>query len=185
MISPSSTDRYFNITFMDAFSDNFAGLATRLTGGKGGTSWVVEPQWMGSAPAGVRVLRSSTNDVWVLGRIVVEGPIDLAAAKALQDQIKIKSLATTPPNAFGVKATSTDDPSNFLAVVNDMLARSPGGVGEERRRLDRHPDPARATNRAARRQLAARRGRRYADVFAGLSAQTRIAQPNLEDSSDP
>lgn len=129
VISPSSADRYFNITFMDAFSDNFAGLGTRLTGGKGGTFWVVGPQWTGSAPAGVTVFRSSTNDVWMLGRIVVEGPSDLAAAKALQDQIKIKSLATTPPKSFGVKTASTDDPSNFLAVVNDMLARSPGGLG--------------------------------------------------------
>lgn len=127
--SPSSADRYFNITFMDAFSDNFAGLGTRLTGGRGGTFWVVGPQWTGTAPSGVTVFRSSTNDVWMLGRIVVEGPGDLAAAKALQDQIKIKPLATTPPKAFGVKATSTDDPANFLAVVNDMLARSPGGLG--------------------------------------------------------
>jgi len=129
VISPSSADRYFNITFMDAFSDNFAGLGTRLTNGKGGTFWVVGPQWSGTAPAGVTVFRSSTNDVWMLGRIVVEGPDDLAAAKAVQDQIKIRSLATTSPKPFGVKAISSDDAANFLAVVNDMLGRSPGGLG--------------------------------------------------------
>lgn len=127
--SPNSLERYFSITFMDAFSDNFAGLGTRLTGGKGGTFWVVGPQWTGTAPAGVTVFRSSTNDVWMLGRIVVEGPSDLAAAKAVQDQIKIKPLSATPPKAFDVKATSTDDPANFLSVVNDMLDRSPGGLG--------------------------------------------------------
>lgn len=129
VVSPTSTDRYFSITFMDAFSDNFAGVGTRLTKGQGGTFWVVGPQWTGAAPAGVTVFRSSTNDVWMLGRILVEGPADLAAAKALQDQIKIKPLSTTPPKAFGVKATSSDDPANFLAVVNDMLSRSPGGLG--------------------------------------------------------
>ncbi|MDP3495966.1 MAG: DUF1254 domain-containing protein, partial [Hyphomonadaceae bacterium] len=127
--SPTETARYFNITFMDAFTDNFAGIGTRLTNGQGGTFWVVGPQWTGSAPAGVTVLRSSTNDVWMLGRIVVEGPDDLAAAKAVQDKIRIKSLATTPPKAFGIACTSSEDAANFLAVVNDMMARSPGGLG--------------------------------------------------------
>ncbi|MBS0483475.1 MAG: DUF1254 domain-containing protein [Proteobacteria bacterium] len=129
VFSPTDTKRYFNITFMDAFTDNFAGIGTRLTNGQGGTFWVVGPQWTGTAPAGVTVFRSSTNDVWMLGRIVVEGPADLAAAKALQDQIRIKPLASTPPKPFGVKCTSSEDPENFLAVVNDMLARSPGGLG--------------------------------------------------------
>lgn len=129
VVSPTDTQRYFNITFMDAFTDNFAGIGTRLTGGQGGAFWVVGPAWTGSAPAGVRVLRSSTNDVWMLGRILVEGPDDLAAAKALQDQIRIRSLATTAPKAFGVPCTRSEDAENFIAVVNDMLARSPGGLG--------------------------------------------------------
>ena len=129
VIAPTETDRYFNITFMDAFTDNFAGIGTRLTNGKGGTFWVVGPQWTGTAPAGVTVLRSSTNDVWMLGRIVVEGTADLAAAKAVQDKIRIRSLATTPPKPFGVACTNAEDAANFLAVVNDMMARSPGGLG--------------------------------------------------------
>ncbi len=129
VFSPTNTKRYFNITFMDAFTDNFAGIGTRLTRGQGGTFWVAGPQWTGTAPAGVTVFRSSTNDVWMLGRIVVEGPADLPAAKAVQDQISIRSLATTPPKAFGVTCTRLEDPANFLAVVNDMLARSPGGLG--------------------------------------------------------
>lgn len=133
VFSPTSTDRYFNITFMDAFSDNFAGIGTRLTKGQGGTFWVVGPQWTGTAPAGGAVFRSSTNDVWMLGRIVVEGPGDLAAAKSLQDQIRIRPLATTPPRPFAIQATRSDDAANFLAVVNDMLARSPGGLGHTAR----------------------------------------------------
>ena len=131
--SPTDTERYFNITFMDAFSDNFAGIGTRLTNGQGGTFWVVGPQWTGAAPAGVTVFRSSTNDVWMLARVLVEGPADLAAAKAVQDKIRIKSLATTPPKPFGVACTSSEDAANFLAVVNDILARSPGGLGHTAR----------------------------------------------------
>lgn len=129
VIAPTDTHRYFNITFMDAFTDNFAGLGTRLARGQGGTFWIVGPQWTGAAPAGVTVFRSSTNDVWMLGRIVVDGPEDLAAAKALQQQIAIRPLSGTPAKPFAVKCTNPEDPENFLAVINEMIARSPGGQG--------------------------------------------------------
>jgi len=133
VVSPTDTQRYFNITFMDAFTDNFAGIGTRLSNGQGGKFWVVGPEWTGAAPAGVTLIRSSTNDVWMLGRIVVEGPDDLAAARALQQQITLKPATDTPPRPFGVKTTNVEDPENFLAVVNDMLKRSPGGKGQTAR----------------------------------------------------
>ncbi len=129
VVSPTDTKRYFNITFMDAFTDNFAAIGSGPTKGQGGRFWIAGPEWRGAAPAGVTVLQSSTNDVWMLGRIVVDGPADIAAAKALQQQILLKPTSDAPPRAFGVKCTSSLDPQNFLAVVNDMLARSPGMMG--------------------------------------------------------
>lgn len=133
IVSPTDTQRYFNITFMDAFTDNFAGIGTRPTKGQGGRFWLVGPEWTGAAPAGVTLLRSSTNDVWMLARIVVEGPDDLEAAKALQRQIVLRPVVDKPAKAFGVKATNAEDPENFVGVVNDMLARSPGGLGHTAR----------------------------------------------------
>ncbi|MEQ1779906.1 MAG: DUF1254 domain-containing protein [Hyphomonadaceae bacterium] len=129
VIAPTDTHRYFNITFMDAFTDNSAGIGTRLTHGQGGKFWIAGPQWSGSAPADVTVFRSSTNDVWMLGRIVVDGPDDLAAAKALQSQIALRPTADALPRPFKVKCTSPEDPENFLAVINEMIARSPGSEG--------------------------------------------------------
>jgi len=129
VIAPTNTERYFNITFMDAFTDNFAGIGTRLTKGRGGKFWVVGPQWRGVAPGDATVLQSSTNDVWMLARIVVDGPEDLAAARALQQKISIRQVVEMPPKPFAVTATTSDDAENFLAVVNEMLARSPGGKG--------------------------------------------------------
>ena len=129
VIAPTDLNRYFNITFMDAFTDNFAGIGTRLTQGRGGKFWIVGPQWQGVAPGDTTVLRSSTNDVWMLARIVVDGPEDLAAARELQQKISIRQVVEMPPKAFAVKATTSDDAENFLAVVNEMLARSPGGKG--------------------------------------------------------
>jgi hypothetical protein len=132
--APSDLDRYFNITFMDAFTDNFAAIGTGPTKGQGGRYWIAGPDWAGSAPAGVTVLKSSTNDVWMLGRILVDGSDDLAAAKALQAQVTIKPTGDKPPRPFAVKATSAEDPENFLAVVNEMLSRSPGDKGHLARR---------------------------------------------------
>jgi len=132
--APTDFRRYFNITFMDAFTDNFAAIGTGPTKGLGGRFWIAGPDWAGAAPAGVTVLTSSTNDVWMLGRIVVEGPDDLVAAKALQAQITIKPTGDKPPRPFAVKATSAEDAENFLAVVNEMLSRSPGDKGHLARR---------------------------------------------------
>ncbi len=134
VFSPTDTKRYFSIAFMDAFTDNFAYIGTRATRGQGGRFWVVGPQWSGTAPGGVTVLRSSTNDVWMLGRVVVEGPGDLEAAKALQQQITVRQVdAGARPRPFTVAAKSVEDPANFLDVVNDMLVRSPGGLGHTAR----------------------------------------------------
>lgn len=80
------------------------------------------------------VLRSSTNDVWMLGRIVVDGPADLEAAKALQQQILLRPTGDAAARPFGAKCTSALDPQNFLGVVNDMLARSPGTMGHLKQR---------------------------------------------------
>ena len=129
VIAPTDLNRYFNITFMDAFTDNFAGIGTRLTKGRGGKFWIVGPQWQGVAPGDTTVLQSSTNDVWMLARIVVDGPEDLAAARELQQKISIRQVVEMRPRAFATKATTSDDPENFLAVVNEMLARSPGAKG--------------------------------------------------------
>jgi hypothetical protein len=132
--APTDLKRYFNITFMDAFTDNFAAIGTGPTEGRGGRFWIAGPDWAGAAPGGVTVLRSSTNDVWMLGRIVIEGRDDLAAAKSLQAQITVLPTGDKPPRPFGVKATSVEDPQNFLSVVNEMLSRSPGARGHLGRR---------------------------------------------------
>lgn len=134
VVSPTDTERYFSVAFMDMFTDNFAVIGTRATQGQGGRFWVAGPQWAGSPPAGVKVLRSTTNDVWVGGRVLVDGPGDLAAARALQERITVSPVgARGPAKPYAAMAISVTDPENFLAVVNDVLARSPGGKGQTAR----------------------------------------------------
>jgi hypothetical protein len=127
LIAPTDIKRYFSIAFMNAFTDNFAYIGTRATGGQGGRFWIVGPTWTGAAPTGVNLIRSDTNDVWMLGRILVDGPSDLAAARALQQQIALTPAGEVRP--YGVRCTRVEDGANFLAVVNDMLERSARGGG--------------------------------------------------------
>lgn len=128
---PNSTERYFSLAFMHAFTDVFAYVGTRATGGQGGTVWVVGPGWRGDAPQGARLIRSPSNDVWALMRTLVDGPGDLAAAQAFQSRLTL-SVAPDRPLARGFTAPAGDvnDPVDFLTLVNEVIARSPGGSAQ-------------------------------------------------------
>lgn len=153
LTAPAVHDRYLSIAFMNAFTDNFAYVGTRATNGDGGRFWIVGPQWRGTVPDGVKLFRSSTNDVWMLARILVDGPDDLAAAEAVQQQIAISVPAgRDPARGFSIAALpQATDAANFLAVVNELIRRSPGRQGELARAgqfaawgigTDRAPSPA-------------------------------------------
>jgi len=128
---PGSTDRYFSLAFMSAFTDVFAYVGTRATGGQGGRYLVVGPQWQGQAPDGVHLIRSPSNDVWALMRTLVDGPADLAAAQAFQSGLTL-SVGPDRPSARGFTHAAGDvnDPAVFLSLVNEVIARSPGGGSE-------------------------------------------------------
>lgn len=119
---PTVRDRYFSVAFMNAFSDNFAYVGTRATGGEGGPTLVAGRSWRGEVPVGARLIRSDTDDVWMLARILVDGVDDLPAANAVQDQIRI--VDAPPPRLPPVAPTNADDLENLLAVVNAALARA-------------------------------------------------------------
>ncbi len=129
IVSPSDAKRYFSIAFMEAFTDDFAYIGTRATKGVGGRFWLAGPGWKGQTPEGVKLIHSPTNDVWMLSRILVDGPDDIAAAQALQKQVTVKSTTGAPARPYGVRTTKVQDAANLLAVVNDMLERSKGGGG--------------------------------------------------------
>lgn len=134
VITPEAPDRYHSITFMNAFTDNFEILGTRTTHGRSVRAWIVGPSWKDEAPAGVHVIRSETNDVWMLGRTLVEGPDDLEAAKSVQAEIRLLPVeGRGPVSPIRQKAEPVPDAMMFLAVVNEMLGRSSTDIGQARR----------------------------------------------------
>jgi len=119
---PTVHDRYFSVAFINAYTDNFAYVGTRATNGEGGLTLVAGRSWRGNVAAGTRLIRSDTDDVWMLARILVAGVEDLPTANAVQDQIRV--IEAPAPSLPPVAPTSADDLENLLAVVNATLARA-------------------------------------------------------------
>lgn len=132
--TPEAPDRYRCLTFMNVFTDNFGILGTRTTGGHRVKAWIVGPEWQGEAPDHVRLIRSDTNDVWLLGRTLVAGPEDLEAAHAVQSQFFLEAVeGRGPARPMLAEAAPLPDAPMFLEVVNEILGRSPTGIGQARR----------------------------------------------------
>lgn len=88
---PDFGGRYFTVQVLDAHS-NATNVNARTHGGATRV-WLVSARWDGEAPAGVPVVRVTTDLVWLLLRIQVVGD-DLAAVHRLQDAV---TLSASPP----------------------------------------------------------------------------------------
>lgn len=103
---PASGERYFSLALMDFYSNNFAVRGTRADGGDAKRFWLAGPDWTGSAPDGVEVVRSPTRSVWALGRTYVRDAADIPAALLVQLQ-----LLTLPAPGTSLPL---DQPSDLL-----------------------------------------------------------------------
>lgn len=89
---PPVGDLYYSYAFMDLFTNNFAYVSHRLHGGEPPTHMIVGPSWTGDASSEVKLVRAPTNSVWLLGRILVDGPDEVDRVRILQ----ARALLETP-----------------------------------------------------------------------------------------
>ncbi len=121
---PALPGRYHSAALMSLTTDNTAILGTR-TGGNGGTWLIAGPGWKGTPPSGAELVRSATNDAWLLVRVLVNGPDDLAAASTAVAGFRLEPApGRTDAVPTAVAASMTPDAKTFLAVVNEAVARS-------------------------------------------------------------
>ncbi len=133
---PDMGERYNSVALMDVFTDQFAHIGPRETGGEGGTYWIMGPDDTSAAPPGVAVIRAPGNDVWLLARTFVSGQSDLAAAQSAQSGIIVRPVfPDRPVKPFASQVSDLGESENFVAVVNEALARNPD-----------HPHTRRAVN---------------------------------------
>jgi hypothetical protein len=132
---PEVTDRYFTYQLLSPWTDSFAYIGTRATEGRAG-SWVIAPPgWEGEVPDGAEVIESPTNQVFLLGRFLVDDEADIANVMAIRDRASLQPLSEItgsepggelPP--LGAPAgTAQDIPADasFFAELAPSLAANP------------------------------------------------------------
>ncbi|WP_176080584.1 DUF1254 domain-containing protein [Paraburkholderia tropica] len=128
---PAMHSRYYVLGLLDMYTNPFGYIGSRTTGGEAGAFFVHGPTWRGEAPAGMRSLACPTDTVWVIGRILVDGADDLAAAVLLQDQLSIeRAPGGTAPVPTRIDAwlppqERPGDAARFAQVVNRALTENP------------------------------------------------------------
>ncbi len=110
---PDTNDRYYVMQLLDAWTNTFASIGRRTTGTGGGKFAIVGPDWKGTLPSGLKAVKSPTNTVWIIGRILVKGEDDLSDAAAIQKQFTLISLD-------GQKTPYVIKPANTLLLENKV-----------------------------------------------------------------
>lgn len=111
VLSVPATDRYFQLPMLSLWTDVFAVPGTRTTGRNTARDFlVVAPNWQGSAPAGLEVIRSPTRYVWIIGRIQTNGAADYANAHKVQDGMKLRPLSAWNKGTY-TPSKGTVDPA--------------------------------------------------------------------------
>ena len=119
---PAAGARYLSLALMDAYTNNFAILGTRTTGPDGGTFRLVGPR---EAAEGWNTIRSPTDHVWALARILVDGPHDLEAARDVQAGLSMQGPAHAAPGPYAARAA---DWREVFASAAALMAANPPPV---------------------------------------------------------
>ncbi len=91
---PASPDLYYSVQFMEMYSDIFAYLGTRATGGKAGKHLLVGHDWQGEKPAGIEsVIRAPNATGLLLLRTAILDRKALTASHKVQDGAAITPLS--------------------------------------------------------------------------------------------
>lgn len=81
----------YSYAFIDLFTDNFLVVRHRAKHIGPATHMIVGPKWAGDAPGDVTLVRAPTTSVWLLGRILVDGPEELDRVRILQSRVLLET----------------------------------------------------------------------------------------------
>jgi hypothetical protein len=144
---PAIHDRYYTYQFLDMYTESFAYVGTRATAGAAG-SWVVTPPgWVGTLPTADHVIHAPTPVVFLLGRFLVNGAVDLPADRAVMARVQLSALPTTKRasastvSPLGAPRGTPQDVSregaSFFDELGDDLAINPPTTAADRAALAR------------------------------------------------
>jgi hypothetical protein len=134
---PDTHGRYYTLAITDFFNE-VTHVGRRTTGTAEGYFALIGPGYEGKLPEGVKQIRLATNQVWVLGRILVNGEEDFPQALALMREFWSAPLSQwkrgTPPAVAAVAAATPMEPREsleFFAVLNRWLRVNRAPATEE------------------------------------------------------
>ena len=139
---PAMGDRYWMMQIVDAWNGVPAAPGSRtLSGDDPHVFLVAGPDWKGTVPEGMELLRSPTNLGGIGGRTYCAGATDYAAVNALQDQYQLTPLSAwgkpyTPPASVPLKEGADGetlvneqvmalDAGQFFSNLNRLLVTNP------------------------------------------------------------
>jgi hypothetical protein len=105
---PDTKGRGYVQQFLDAYTNTFKIVGDGTTGTDDENLVIVGPGWNSSLPAELQVIKSPTNTVWIIGRIMVNGELDRPIALTFQKQFTL-----TPLSQYG---------KPVIAAKNETLA---------------------------------------------------------------
>lgn len=130
---PAPTGRHFVFALLDAHTNNWANVGPNDCGSQASRHAIVGPDWSGELPAGMQVIKSPTNLVWVIGRVLVDDEQDLSAAQSFQQGFKLQPLAAgqAAQRPHSVEAyDNSGEPLAFYANVARALDDFPVAEAE-------------------------------------------------------
>lgn len=128
---PAMGNRYWTLGFLDAWTNPWAYAGRRTTGGGAQKLFVHGPGHHASAPAGTVPISAPGNDVWIIGRILVDDTAsDLAAVHALQAGFAIRRIDGSDAlcavdTLVNGRDAGVPDPTEYFKVVDAWIHRNP------------------------------------------------------------
>ena len=136
-VPPIDKKRYFSIQLIDAYTQNFAYIGSRATGGEPGNYMVAGPSWKGETPKGVKkVFPSETDFVLAVYRTQLFNSADLDNVKKVQAGYKAQPLSAflgqpPPPPAPAINFVQPLTPEEqktslkFFDILNFAMQYAP------------------------------------------------------------
>lgn len=122
VLSVPASDRYFMLPMLSLWTDVFAVPGTRTTGKNTARDFlVVGPQWRGTAPTGLEVIRSPTRYVWIIGRTQTNGVADYPNVHKVQDAMKLRPLSARGKNNYVPPKGKVDPGIDMKAAPPDVV----------------------------------------------------------------
>ena len=135
--TPDMGDRYWTLGLLDAWTNPFAYVGRRTTGNRPQRTLVHGPGWHGIVPADITLtVAAPGNDVWVIGRHLVEDDgEDAARVRASQSAMRLVRLngadaAMRVDTWIDGRDAGIPTADLYLRIVGAALRRNPPLPGE-------------------------------------------------------